>query len=82
MFTRKPACSSCGKSAAEVSKLVAGPRVFIFDACAAEADRIMSDPGSSASTKVQTPASLRRRVLAWLGCRGQAERRRLSEVCI
>jgi ATP-dependent protease Clp ATPase subunit len=34
-------CSFCGKSAAEVSKLVAGPRVYICDACVAVASRLM-----------------------------------------
>ena len=37
------ACSFCGKSASEVSKLVAGPKVYICDACVAAASRIMSD---------------------------------------
>jgi ATP-dependent protease Clp ATPase subunit len=36
------ACSICGRGAAEVSKLVAGPRVFICDRCVAEANRIMN----------------------------------------
>ena len=46
MFTRsRLACSFCGKSAAEVSKLVAGPKVYICDACVAAAGRIMSKPG-------------------------------------
>ena len=45
MFLRsKLACSFCGKSATDVSKLVAGPRVFICDPCVAEANRIMNDP--------------------------------------
>jgi ATP-dependent protease Clp ATPase subunit len=80
MFTRKMACSFCGKSAAEVSKLVAGPRVFICDSCVAEASRIMSDPSSGASAKVNSPVTPWRRVLAWFGRRDQAERRRLSKV--
>jgi ClpX C4-type zinc finger len=42
--TRKLSCSFCGKSAAEVAKLAAGPKVFICDVCAAYAHRIMSDP--------------------------------------
>lgn len=36
-------CSFCGKDEAEVSKLVAGPRVYICDQCVAIASRIMSD---------------------------------------
>jgi ATP-dependent Clp protease ATP-binding subunit ClpX len=44
MFFRKQlACSFCGKSAAEVSKLVAGPKVYICDACVAIASRIIDD---------------------------------------
>jgi ATP-dependent protease Clp ATPase subunit len=72
MFTRKLACSFCGRGAAEVSKLVAGPRVFICDSCVAEASRIMSDPSSGASMQVQSPVTLWRRVLAWFGHRSQA----------
>ena len=41
MFRRKPACSFCGKSEADVAKLVAGPGVYICDQCAAQAIRIM-----------------------------------------
>jgi ATP-dependent Clp protease ATP-binding subunit ClpX len=37
-------CSFCGKGAAEVSKLVAGPRAYICDRCVAEAQRIMNTP--------------------------------------
>lgn len=80
MFTRKLACSFCGKSAAEVSKLVAGPRVFICDSCVVEASRIMNDPGSGASTSVRSTVTIWRRVLAWFGYRGQAERRGISNV--
>jgi ClpX C4-type zinc finger len=42
---RRLACSFCGKSAAEVSKLVAGPKVYICDACVAIASRIIDDSG-------------------------------------
>lgn len=34
-------CSFCGKKEAEVSKLVAGPRVYICDECVAVASRLM-----------------------------------------
>ena len=43
MFRRKLACSFCRRSEAEVAKLVAGPRVYICDRCAAEAVRIMNE---------------------------------------
>ena len=47
MFRSKAlACSFCGKNAAQVSKLVAGPKVYICDACVAEASRIMNEPGN------------------------------------
>jgi ATP-dependent Clp protease ATP-binding subunit ClpX len=41
MFFRKRRCSFCGRSEAEVDKLVAGPRVYICDRCAYETIRIM-----------------------------------------
>jgi ATP-dependent Clp protease ATP-binding subunit ClpX len=43
MFRRKLACSFCRRTEAEVAKLVAGPRVYICDRCAAEAIRIMNE---------------------------------------
>ena len=46
-FQRKLACSFCGKTAAQVSKLVAGRRAYICDACTAEAQRLMSDSGGA-----------------------------------
>jgi ATP-dependent protease Clp ATPase subunit len=41
---KRLACSFCGKSAAEVAKLVAGPKVYICDECVAAASRIMHGP--------------------------------------
>jgi ATP-dependent protease Clp ATPase subunit len=38
---RRLACSFCGKDAADVAKLVAGPNVYICDECVAAASRIM-----------------------------------------
>lgn len=49
------ACSFCGKSAAEVSKLVSGPKVYICDVCVSTASRIMSDSGSM-TTKALSPS--------------------------
>jgi ATP-dependent Clp protease ATP-binding subunit ClpX len=40
---RRLRCSFCGKSEAEVLKLVAGPRVYICDGCVAVASRLMGD---------------------------------------
>src|SRR5262245_19835889 len=47
LFTRKLVCSFCGRTAAQVSRLAAGRKAYICDACAAEAHRIMSDPCSA-----------------------------------
>jgi hypothetical protein len=51
---RQLRCSFCGKDEAEVSKLVAGPRVYICDKCVAIASQIMSDShGDSQPPKVE-----------------------------
>ena len=39
-------CSFCRKKDSEVSKLVAGPRVYICDECVAIATRLMDGPDS------------------------------------
>jgi ATP-dependent Clp protease ATP-binding subunit ClpX len=44
---RRLACSFCGKRAAEVAKLVAGPRVYICDRCVALASRILAEETSA-----------------------------------
>jgi hypothetical protein len=47
-MTRELHCSFCGKSEQHVAKLVAGPEVYICDACIQIASRIIAaDPGSS-----------------------------------
>ena len=70
MFMRKRlACSFCGKGAAEVSKLVAGPRVFICDHCAEDAVRIMRDSDPGTSPKSQPAMGIWHRMRAWLGLR-------------
>ena len=63
LFKRKLECSFCGKSAAQVAKLVAGWRGYICDVCAAEAHRIMTEP-DAAGPGVPPPLSpsLRARV--------------------
>ncbi len=43
-------CSFCGKNETQVAKLVAGPRVYICDACVAAARRIMDSSADSDST--------------------------------
>jgi ATP-dependent protease Clp ATPase subunit len=57
LFQRKLACSFCGKTAAQVSKLVAGRSAYICDACTAEAQRLMSDSGGAQSGPVTSPSS-------------------------
>jgi ATP-dependent protease Clp ATPase subunit len=54
-FQRKLACSFCGKSAAQVSKLVAGRGAYICNACTAEALRLMSDVDGAPSESVASP---------------------------
>ncbi len=67
MFLRtKLACSFCGKSAAEVSKLVAGPSVFICDSCVAAANRIMNDRTLSVPQGLPAKKPRWRRLLNWL----------------
>ena len=81
MFAHKKlACSFCGKTAAEVSKLVAGPSIFICDVCVAEAHRIMSDPSIGASPLQSQPVpNIWRRFRAWLvGRRSSRETVRAS----
>lgn len=58
MFKRKPL--RCGKDAAQVAKLVAGPHVHICDACVAEASRIMNEPDRQAPAQPPLPKAVRR----------------------
>jgi ATP-dependent Clp protease ATP-binding subunit ClpX len=58
------ACSFCRKSAAEVSKLVAGPRnVYICDECVAIAHRIMRDSDSPHPQPQASPPPFWRRLI-------------------
>jgi ATP-dependent Clp protease ATP-binding subunit ClpX len=66
MFMRRRlACSFCGKDAADVAKLVAGPKVYICDQCVTVASRIMEggDPHEP------TPQPVRRGFLQRLRAR-------------
>ncbi len=67
-------CSFCGKDETQVSKLVAGPKVFICDACTVEAARIISesDTLSPPTWQRQTQRSLLRRL--WQALHRQALR--------
>lgn len=63
-FKTRLVCSFCGKNASEVSKLVAGPKVYICDLCVAIASRIMS--GSGATTALAPSPTLWQRLVGWL----------------
>ena len=57
-FPKRLKCSFCGKAAAQVSKLVAGRRGYICDACAAEAHRIMSNDDVSSGPQPNTSKNI------------------------
>jgi ATP-dependent Clp protease ATP-binding subunit ClpX len=40
-------CSFCGKSADDVKKLIAGPKVFICDECIEACQQILADDAAS-----------------------------------
>lgn len=65
-FLKHLKCSFCGKAAAQVSKLVAGRRGYICDACAAEAHRIMSSDDASSGSQPNKSTSIWARVGARL----------------
>lgn len=46
---RRLACSFCGRRAADVSKLVAGPRAYICDRCIEAASEIIHRAGDDES---------------------------------
>ncbi|HET7607709.1 MAG TPA: ClpX C4-type zinc finger protein [Gammaproteobacteria bacterium] len=73
---RKLTCSFCGKSAAQVAKLVAGRRGYICDVCAAEAHRIMSEWDSAAPLPPAPPSigARIRRLLSRLSNDGSSTR--------
>ena len=70
-------CSFCGKDETQVSKLVAGPKVFICDVCTAAAARIIdSDSNNNCSSPpVQTPTWRSVLSRAWRAFRSQLLRR-------
>ena len=67
MFKTKARCSFCRRSEAEVEKLVAGPRVYICDRCAAEVARIMNNPDHpQAQQKGGHKGAILKRLKEWL----------------
>ena len=71
MRGRRMRCSFCGRSDAEVAKLVAGPvtllrRVYICDRCAAQTIQIMESHSGDDQPRRAKP-SVVRRILTWLG---------------
>jgi ATP-dependent protease Clp ATPase subunit len=66
MFRRTLACSFCGRSARDVAKLVAGPKVYICDVCAARAIRIMEECSGDEAGPSQLRSGLFRAVSARL----------------
>ena len=54
-------CTWCGRPPSEVAKLIAGPSVYICDACIADAERAASGRETPGSFSLTTRASVRRR---------------------
>jgi len=78
MFRRTLLCSFCGKDETQVSKLVAGPKVYICDACVATARQIMDDSNAGDDSRRTAPSRLWRRMLSRIfqkGSRGGLQRR-------
>jgi len=62
LLRKKLKCSFCGKKETEVTKLVAGPRVFICDECVALAARIMQGESPPDLLPTREPHSLLERL--------------------
>jgi ATP-dependent protease Clp ATPase subunit len=78
MFGRKRlACSFCGKGAAEVAKLVAGPKVYICDGCVSLAAQIMQGAGPDQPHPPQVRSGVLERLRARV--RRLFEARRIGE---
>ena len=78
MFRRTLHCSFCGKDETQVSKLVAGPKVYICDACVATARQIMDDSSADDDSRLKAPSPLWRRMLSRIfqnGTQGNLQRR-------
>lgn len=60
---RQLRCSFCRKNESDVLKLVAGPGVYICDACVAIASRIMDDDSDNTSQQEKVEPSVWRKIL-------------------
>ena len=79
MFGRKRLhCSFCGRDETQVAKLVAGPKVYICDACVTIARKIMdSSDGGSGDSRPRVSAFWWRRLvtrISRLVSRGNVQR--------
>ncbi|SEC24956.1 ClpX C4-type zinc finger [Rhizobiales bacterium GAS191] len=78
----KLACSFCGLPDSEVKRLIAGPKVFICDACIGACNEILArhPPKDGASAERTRPSQQRRwpRFLPW----GKADRIRISPAAV
>jgi hypothetical protein len=54
---RDAVCTFCERPPAEVAKLIAGPNVYICDACVAAAERTLEDAGSHPFKRSKNPAA-------------------------
>jgi ATP-dependent protease Clp ATPase subunit len=70
VFRRQLRCSFCRRDEAHVAKLVAGPRVYICDACVEIAARIMTDAGDGPHATVSRPTFAQRLRRRFAGTRG------------
>jgi hypothetical protein len=62
---RKLVCSFCGKPADQVRRLIAGPRVFICDACVASCNEILARHPPSVAEEARRPAERPRGHCRW-----------------
>ena len=65
MAGQLPRCSFCGTSADAVERLIAGPGVFICDACVAQCVEVLE--GNMTPSRPAPLTRLRGRLSAWFG---------------
>ncbi len=63
-------CSFCGKSQNQVSRLIAGPHVYVCDECVGRCNQILADYGAKPPAAARHRAWRRWRARAWHACRG------------